>query len=525
MSGNVVSQSLRFARGLRTFLKAPISIEHGRAAILDGVANRDAALLALLDRSVWPFPANPYRQLLDNAGIEAGDVRALVAEHGLEGTLECLRDEGVYVAYEEYLGLEPAVRGSASFQLDPSQFANPHVRPDFTQTSGGTRSGGTASGSSFAERVHKAADLLVTYEAYGVLRAPGCVWMPALPSSAGIGGVLNRAAAGMPAERWLSPIDPRAAGIPLRKQAANWLLPPLARLYGARVPRARYTPTSDPGPVLEWCREALSRGGGAVLHAYPSSAVAVSQAAVERGISLEGLFIRCGGEPLTPARRMAVEASGATACQFYAFTPAGTVATACPRCEGDEMHLSVHAFGLVTRPRTRTDGVVVDAFLWTNLRPTAGQLLLNTENDDYGTLVDPGQRCDGPFDELGLPRKVRAVRGMSKVVAGGVTVDGEVLVHIVDAELPRRFGGAPTDYQFAEAGGDGVARLELRVSPRLAAIDEGAVVQAIEEVLNRDELGLLATSVWSPRGSISVVRTEPVAARSGKTLAFEPLRT
>jgi hypothetical protein len=391
------------------------------------------------------------------------------------------------------------------------------------QTSGGTRSAGTASGSSFQDRVRKAADLLIIYDGYGVVGAPGAVWMPALPSSAGIGGVLNRAGIGTPAERWFSPIDPYARGIPLRKQSVSWLLPVVARAYGGRVPRPRYVPTSEPGQVLEWCQGALARDGRAVLHCYPSSAVALAQAAIEGRVALDGLVLRCGGEPVTPARRKAIEASGATACQLYAFSPAGTVASACPRCEGDEMHLHDHAFGSITRRRPRADGVVVDAFLWTSLAPTSGQVLLNMENDDYGTLLGPAEICGGPFDALGLRRKISGVRGISKVVAGGVTVDGELLVQLVDAVLPARFGGAPSDYQFAEAGADGVARLELRVSARLPGVVEEEVVEVVEAALRGDELGLLAASVWSPSQSVRVVREQPRVARSGKTLAFEPL--
>lgn len=187
------------------------------------------------------------------------------------------------------------------------------------------------------------------------------------------------------------------------------------------------------------------------------------------------------------------------------------------------MHLHDHAFGSITRRRPRADGVMVDAFLWTSLAPTSGQVLLNMENDDYGVLVPPGRDCDGPFDVLGLRRKVSGVRGISKVVAGGVTVDGELLVQLVDELLPTRFGGAPSDYQFAEAGADGMARLELRVSDRLPGIVEAEVLQAVHAALRGDELGLLATSVWSPSEAVRLVREQPRVARSGKILAFEPL--
>ncbi len=320
----------------------------------------------------------------------------------------------------------------------------------------------------------------------------------------------------------MSPIDPRAHQIPARKRAANWIVPTLARAYGGRIPRPRYVPTSDPATVLAWCKDALDRRGRALLHAYPSSAVALAHLAVEEGVHLGGLIARCAGEPLTPARRTVVESSGATAFQVYAVSPVGGVAFACPTCAGDEMHVMEQSVAVVTRRRSRPDGLDVDALLCTTLNTTSGQVLLNLENDDYAVIGDGGP-CDCALGRIGMRRKLRGIRGISKVVAGGVTVDGELLQHLVDAVLPQRFGGSPSDYQFAEGGADDRAQLVLRVAPRLGSRDVGEVLSVVEHELRRDELGLLATSVWSPAGALRVVREVPHVARSGKVLPFEPL--
>ena len=43
--------------------------------------------------------------------VELGDLRALVKREGLEGALRRLREQGVYVRFEEFKGREPIVRG------------------------------------------------------------------------------------------------------------------------------------------------------------------------------------------------------------------------------------------------------------------------------------------------------------------------------------------------------------------------------------------------------------------------------
>jgi hypothetical protein len=217
-----------------------------------------------------------------------------------------------------------------------------------------------------------------------------------------------------------------------------------------------------------------------------------------------------------------LESSGAESNQIYAISQIGWIGMDCPRCEEDEMHVQEQGHALITRRRARHDGVEVDAVLCTTLARTAGQVMLNTENDDYAEIWE-ADTCDCAFGAIGMRRKIRSIRGISKVVAGGVSVDGELLQHVIDSVLPREVGGGPTDYQFAEGGGEGVGELVLRVAPRVGAIDEREVLAVLQRALSRDELGTLATAVWSPAGSVRVVREIPRAARSGKVLPFEPL--
>ena len=114
----------RFAFGLRRFCAEPLTAEAARKAVLHRMSARDQALLELLARAVYANPRSPYLALLRAAGCELGDVRRLVAREGLEGALQQLRRAGVYVRFEEFKGLEPAVRGGQTFQF-PRGFRQP----------------------------------------------------------------------------------------------------------------------------------------------------------------------------------------------------------------------------------------------------------------------------------------------------------------------------------------------------------------------------------------------------------------
>jgi hypothetical protein len=227
---------------------------------------------------------------------------------------------------------------------------------------------------------------------------------------------------------------------------------------------------------------------------------------------------------LTPARREIVERAGARPVNTYAFSPLGGGGVSCPACAGDDMHVRGHRAALTTRRRARPDGVEVDALLWTNLAIEHGQVWLNVENDDYATLTVDEEPCACLMGQLGARQRLRGVRGISKVVAGGVTVPGEVFERLVDQVLPARFGSGPIDYQFSEQEKGGQPLVLLRIAPRVGPVDEPAVIRTVVAALTETEPGRMALDVWSPTNALCIERIDPVAARSGKLMAFEPLQ-
>lgn len=524
MEVSTVAQGVRFAAGLRRFLGTPVDPVAARQEIVDRWTHRAACFLRSMDELVWPVPTSPHRALLEHAGVDRGAVVRLVEEHGLDGALAVLRDEGVYVSYEEYTGQAAAQRGSRSFAWRPQDFLNPAVAADYMGSTSGTRSSGTPVGKSFAHlRALVPVDLLIQ-DLWGAPRAPNAVWLPVLPSSAGLNNVLRLGAAGLAPERWFSHVDPATREVSDAKRLANRVVPPLSRLIGAPLPRPEHVPASTPDAVLAWCLEALRRAGAAWVATYPTSAVALARCAVERGERLDGLRIRVGGEPLTAAKVAAIAAAGAVPVNGYAFAQAGRSAVSCPSSRVEELHVLEHHMALVTRRRPRADGVTVDALCWTSLDRSSPSVLLNTENDDYGRVWQDEEACGCLLGAMGHRTRLADVRGISKVLSGGITLDGERLERLAEVDLPHRFGGGPGDYQFGETELDGISRLVVRVAPRVGEVDEAAVARWVAEHLRSDDLGVLADAVWRGPGAVAVVREAPAPSRSGKVLTFEPLR-
>ena len=84
------------------FLRHPVSLEEARATLCRRLERREADFLNLARGAIYANPASPYRQLLDLAGCEAGDLERLVSREGVEGALTALCGRGVYLTVEEF---------------------------------------------------------------------------------------------------------------------------------------------------------------------------------------------------------------------------------------------------------------------------------------------------------------------------------------------------------------------------------------------------------------------------------------
>ena len=78
--------------------------------------------------------------MLKQAGCRFGDLEELVAREGLEGALQILFVNGIYLTVDEFKGRRPVVRGSAAIYVDPARLRNPLGTPQVLARTSGSRS-------------------------------------------------------------------------------------------------------------------------------------------------------------------------------------------------------------------------------------------------------------------------------------------------------------------------------------------------------------------------------------------------
>jgi hypothetical protein len=520
---NDVKAFARYAVGLRSFLRQPLTSEECRRQVERGLNTRDRALLVILERAVYGQARSPYRALLEHAGIELGDVERLLRESGVEGALERLHDEGVYVSLDEFKGRRPIQRPGLSLDVRPENFDGPLIGAAFVGSTGGSTGPRRRVFSDFDHRAHGAVYHRLFLEAFDLLERPAAVWRAAPPGSAGIGTVLGSAKVGQPVERWFS----HNRLLPRRGIVKDFVFTAYtvaaSRTSPMRLPWPEYVPVQEAGRVARWAAEKRGSGTPALLSAPASSGVRVALAAEKLGLDIAGTFFRLSGEPFTQAKADVIVRTGARAVSNYSMSELGRVGVACASPEAlDDLHVTTDHLAVIQRERTVAPGASVPALLFTTLRPNAPKLMLNVESDDYGTLVQ--RECGCLLGELGFSTHVHSVRSYEKLTSEGMTFVGSDVIVLLDELLPARFGGQPTDYQLVEEEVDGFPKVGVVVSPTVGEVDERAVIEAVLGALSAGPgyKGMMA-DVWRGGDTLRVVRREPYATAAGKILPLHVL--
>jgi hypothetical protein len=259
------------------------------------------------------------------------------------------------------------------------------------------------------------------------------------------------------------------------------------------------------------------------MRSYVSSAVRVAAAARDAGLDISGTLFFVAGEALTEAKRASIEEAGGEVYPGYGITEVGSVGMACRQMKtGNCVHVFRDALAVISRVRRAPlSDLEVNSLLFTNLLPFAPRFLINAEMDDSGVLEPATCQCE--YSAAGMTTQVRDIFSYGKLTGQGMTLFGSDVVEILETALPRRFGGAPGDYQLVEREGQRQTELVLRVSPRAGAAATSDVRDFFLSELRRCYGGTLAARLWKHSAGFSVVVEEPCATRSGKVLPLHVL--
>jgi len=148
--------------------------------------------------------------------------------------------------------------------------------------------------------------------------------------------------------------------------------------------------------------------------------------------------------------------------------------------------------------------------------------MLNVESDDYGSLET--RNCGCRVGELGYSMHLSNIRSYEKLTSEGVSFLGTELLRLLEEVLPHRFGGNPTDYQFAEEEVDGLPKVNIVVSPRVGALDDEAVINTVVNSLVSYPGGDIMIRQWRQGNTLHVVRREPYATSSAKILPLHIIK-
>ena len=510
----------RFTAGLPAFLRKKITLEEALAIIRKRLDEREENFLRLVRKGIYEYPRSPYLPLLKMAGCEYRDLEQSVKTKGLEPTLLTLKNEGVYVGFEEFKGRKPMVRGGQTFHFEPHDFDNPHLKRYYYTESGGSTGAGTRVATDLERYADVAPQRMVCFESQGLNNLPTVIWAPILPGL-GFNQMIVHSRIGNVPVKWFSPVARKDLLPSLKYRIATWYLISVARMLGVPVPSPETIYINEAHKVARWMAATLKTHGSCRLMSYVSLNVRVAMAAEEEGLNLTGAVFTGSGEPPTPAKIDHIRRVGGRWVPAYYLSEAGSpIGYGCGNpVDDNDNHYLKDGVALIEAPSNvpGTD-LTVNGFYITPLIASCPKILLNFESHDYGIVEN--RSCGCFLEQLGFTQHIREIRSVSKLTGEGMTLIGSDLVRILEEDLPARFGGSSQDYQLLEEEDEqGFTRVSLIVHPRIPLKNEQKLVDFILSSLPKNGPGSdLGRAIWSQAGTLRVKREEPVWTNRGKLM-------
>ncbi len=520
-----VAIGARFLWKLPSFLRHPITLEEAKATLRHRLENREADFLFLAKHAIFQNPGSPYRQLLKLAGCEYGDLEKLARQDGVEGALKRLFRHGVYLTVDEFKGRQPIARGNTTIGLEPGQLRNPLSAVHVQTRSGASRSRGTPIILDLEDIRNNSVNTGLVLNARGGFGWAHADW--AVPGGAIMFELLGSSTFGISKVRWFSQIDMAEPSIHPRYRWSARFMRWGSLLAGVPIPRPEHVPLDDPSPIIHWMEGTLQNGGTPHLRTSSSSAVRLCLFALRNGISLSSVHFTTGAEPITSSRLEIVRRTGAQPFPHYGSQDCGPIAQGCltPKYS-DDLHL-FHDLHALIQPDRDADvrALPSNGLLMSSLRPRSRLILLNVSLGDQAIVEQ--RQCGCSLEQLGWTTHIHTIRSYEKLTALGMTFLDRDIIRVLEEVLPRRFGGAPTDYQLLEEEDkDGNPRLKLLVDPSVISLDQNEVRDAFLDAIGAGSgaervMGLL----WRDARILTVERRHPLTTPAGKILHLHVART
>ena len=527
---------LRFVFGLRKYLIGRITpeqaIEQARKTLRERVLHRNENFLRLLERGVFGCRDSPYLPLLSKSKIGMEEVKKWVENDGIEQTLLKLHSEGIYFTVDEFKGKVKVERNGLKLHLNEKDFDNPFVSAAYEVRSGATRSAGTRIRIDYDYLTQRSLYDAFILNMHDALTSPIANWFPVFPGAPGINSSLRFARIGNPPKKWFSQVERSNLKVNWEKRWGVSYIFFMSSLLGVPLAKPEYVNLNKAHKVARWAASMLAGYPNCVIYTFASSAVRVCIAAQEAGLDIKGTRFLVTGEPLTPQKKKEIEAMGARAVPIYGISEAGVIAAGCsqPYPDSDSCHFLIDTNAVISHKlRPSYSDAEVDSFLFTSLLYESPKILLNVGMGDYGRAWQEDCSCD--LGKLGFRAHVSQIHSYEKLTGEGVTFVDTDLIHIIDNELPRRYGGQSTDYQLVEEEDSrGLTRLRLLISPHVGKVDEQELAETFIQLLKRGEnspesWSQSGSDMWAQARTLRVKREYPIPTRSGKILPFHIIKT
>jgi len=516
----ILKKNLQHNANIKKFLNKTIFLEECQGLIKKGMENREENFFFYIRNLIYNQKRNPYLELLKLSHISYEDVEKMVAQEGIEGTLQLLKEEGIYITFEEFKGKKETRRKGDVFKFQQKDFSNPFQKSLGVVYSGASRGSGTQISWGLGYLMQKTIHEAIMLNIHGCFNNPIALWYPAFPAQTALYPIRLKKL-GIPPQVWFSQVE-RMAPKSLREKVFVFLDFIYKKRFAFSGTTFEHVSLKDAHIIAEWVAQKIKEYPACSIHTYVSAAVRICLAAKERGLNIRNTKFIVAGEPLTERKCKEIEEPGCEVVNTYYFTEGGFAGCSCnnPERKNDEIHFFKDSFAVIQHPRPiESSGQKANIFLFTSLYADSPIVMLNLENGDYGVIEEV--RCDCLLERYGFTDHIYNIRSHEKIKAEGVTYYTNDMINVIEDVFPEEFGGSSIDYQLVEEEDEqGLMHLFIYVKPKIKFLNQERMKQILFEKLSSNVEKDIRIKIWNQVDTLKIKHEYPLVTPRGKTLPF-----